>query len=87
MGKEFKSSSTKGKIEVDAEIPESAKLLVMVRSAATKSTIGQAAWQEVDSGTFKLDKRDRFMQYKLTLQSDDGDNYPVIDRVSIKINK
>lgn len=85
--KEWKSSSTKGKIEVDAQVPESAKLLVMVRSSRTKETIDQASWQEAGSGIFKLDKRDRFMQYKLILQSNNGDNYPTIDRVSIKFEK
>lgn len=86
-GKEWSSSSTKGKIEVEARGPESAKLLVMVRSSRTKDAIDQASWQEADSGGFNLDKRDRFMQYKLILQSNDGDNYPIIDRVSIKLEK
>ncbi|WP_332456354.1 FG-GAP repeat domain-containing protein [Petrimonas sp.] len=85
--KEWKSPSTKGKIEVDAKIPENAKLSVKVRSAYTKSAIENAEWQKTDSGNFKLDKRDRFMQYKLILKSDNGDTYPIIDKVSININK
>lgn len=83
--KMWKSSSTTGKISIDAEIPENTELLVMIRSAYSKDAIGKTVWQKVDSGNFKLDKRDRFMQYKLILKSKKGDNYPIIERVSIKI--
>ncbi|KAF5029671.1 hypothetical protein DSECCO2_646160 [anaerobic digester metagenome] len=85
--KEWKSSLTNGKIKVDADIPENTELLVMVRSANTMKSLENAEWQSTNSGHFKLNRKDRCMQYKLVLQSQKGDIYPVIDRVSLNISK
>lgn len=85
--KEWQFSSTKGEIQTDATTPADAKLLMMVRSSDKKESIKKNEWQKTESGKFVLNKRDRFLQYKLILQSSDGDSYPIIKRVSIEIDK
>ena len=85
--KEWRSSLINGKIKVDADIPENTELLVMVRSANTMKALENAEWQSTNSGHFKLNRKDRCMQYKLVLQTQKGDIYPVIDRVSLNISK
>lgn len=74
-----------GTVEAAARTPDGAALSCEVRSAPTKSALGAAGWKPVVGGQFRLDRGDRFLQYRLTLTSNNGDAFPVVDRVTVKL--
>jgi hypothetical protein len=74
-----------GTVEVAAEIPARAGLRCEVRSAAGREALEGKAWRRVEDGKFGLDPGDRCLQYRLVLTSANGDAYPVIDKITIKI--
>jgi len=83
LGKNFKQ----GEVDFDAEIPEGTKLKIAVRSASTKEELKNIEWETVSNKTFNLNKDDRYLQYKAIFISDNGDRYPILDSVKIKIDK
>ncbi|OGD21674.1 MAG: hypothetical protein A2W03_17210 [Candidatus Aminicenantes bacterium RBG_16_63_16] len=74
-----------GTVEVDARLPGGAGLNREVRSAPAASGLATSAWRAVEGGRFRLDRGDRFLQYRLTLTSGNGDAYPVVDRVTVQL--
>jgi hypothetical protein len=42
-------------------------------------------WRSVENGVFTVDSNDRYLQYKATLFSENGDKYPVLNKVSLKL--
>ena len=74
-----------GTVEVTARTPAGAGFNCEVLSAPTKSALGAASWKPVEDGRFSLDRVDRFLQYRLTLTSKNGDAFTVIDRVAIQL--
>ncbi|WP_349317123.1 VCBS repeat-containing protein [Chitinophaga sp. MM2321] len=81
----WKRNNSEGKIDYKADIPAGTKLVFAVRSADTKATLDTKAWQQVESDQFKVEKAHRFLQYKVNFISDNGDRYPVLDRVSVTL--
>ena len=76
-----------GRLGYQAEMPEGAKLEFAIRSAATKDAICAQPWRTVSSDSFSLEPGDRCSQYQVTLKSDNGDRYPVLDKVRIELIK
>ena len=72
-----------GQLTCRAVIPEGAELTFAVRSAARREATSKQPWRTVLSDSFSLDAADRYLQYRATFKSDNGDRYPVIDRVSV----
>jgi len=80
LGQSYKN----GRLTYEAEIPKKAKLLFSVRSAAGKKTLAEKKWHAIPSGSFDLDANDRYVQYQATFLSDNGDRYPILDKVDIE---
>jgi len=85
--KEWDYSATQGVIDVEAETTLNAKLLLFVRSSNNKKSLENEDWLQVNSKSFIVDKADRCFQYKLILQSSNGSDYPIVNKVSVKISK
>jgi hypothetical protein len=79
---------TKGKLSFVADIPEGTQLTFEIRTATEKKVLGEENWTLLDdSGMFGLNSTKRFLQYRAVLISDNGDRFPVIDKVVIELNK
>ena len=81
----YDEQATKGMLNYTADIPEGTQLKFVIRSGAGKDNLKESPWQSVESGEFKLSETDRFFQYKAMFISDNGDRFPMLDRVNIKI--
>jgi hypothetical protein len=77
-----------GSLDFTADIPEGAHLKFEIRCSAGKKELAGENWVKTDnSGRFKVDPEDRFLQYKAVFISDNGDRYPVLDKVVLSVNK
>jgi hypothetical protein len=74
-----------GSVEIAAEIPEGARLRCEVRSAPDREALGEKMWRLVEDGRFRLDPKDRCVQYRLVLTSANGDSYPVVDKITLAV--
>jgi hypothetical protein len=74
-----------GHLSYHAEVPKNSELIFGIRSAASPGEIERQAWREIKSGSFSLKGEDRYLQYRATLKSHNGDLYPILDRVSITL--
>jgi hypothetical protein len=81
----YDDQATKGMLSYAADIPEGTQLKFVIRSGSEKDKLKDSPWQSVESGEFKLSETDRFFQYKATFISDNGDRFPMLDRVNIKV--
>lgn len=68
-----------------ADTPGGSRLAVEVRSAALPGDLADAAWQASSDGRFALRASDRCLQYRAAFISDNGDRYPVLDRVRVEV--
>jgi hypothetical protein len=78
-------SATRGTIIADAVVPDGCSLKVEVRSSASSSELQSSAWHLVEHGAFELGPSDRVMQYRVVFISDNGDSYPSLRRVGVKL--
>lgn len=78
-------AATRGTLNAVAEIPDSASLLLQVRSAAERELLPSAKWRDVTDTKFDLQAADRCMQYRAVFGSDNGDRYPILDRIEINL--
>ena len=70
-----------GRLEVVADVPEGTRLAWDIRSSATRDGLSDTDWHNVEAGAFSLAADDRHLQYRARFLSDNGDRYPVLDRV------
>ena len=85
---QWNKKKTQGKIDCLAEIPNGTKLVLEIRSSSAKAALASGKWIPTDdSGHFKLNPQDRFLQYKAVFVSDNGDRFPVVDKVTIDLIK
>src|SRR5262249_24061370 len=76
-----------GRLRHKAETGTGATLTYEVRSAATRKELLTQKWRAVRDGTFALGAGDRCFQYRAVFRSDNGDRYPVLDRVEIELRR
>lgn len=81
----WEQPASSGRLDWVADIPEGTKLSWETRSAATRRALTQANWQPVLSNNLRLTKNDRLLQYRVNFISDNGDRYPVLDKVQIAL--
>jgi hypothetical protein len=81
----WSTAENRGTVEIAAEIPERAGLRCEIRSAPKREDLEGKAWRRVEYGRFGLAPEDRSLQYRLVLTSANGDRYPVIDKITIKV--
>ena len=80
---ELKASVHGGILRADAEIPQGTRLQFSIRAAENEAELESAPWRKVCGERFPLKPTDRFVQYRVVFQSDNGDRYPVLDRVQV----
>jgi len=68
-----------------ADVPTGTRLTFEVRAAAEPTGLARQAWRAVGSGRSPLKPSDRCLQYRAVFASDNGDRYPVLDRVRIEL--
>ena len=82
---EWSETVRRGQMRVRADVPRGGGLSMTVRSAANAERLQGQAWRTVRGRKFALLPGDRVLQYRATFTSDNGDRYPVLDRVEIRI--
>jgi hypothetical protein len=76
-----------GTIVLKGTTPTGTRLETEVRAAPAADALSKAHWQQVEDGRFALAPEDRVVQYRAIFHSDNGDRYPVLDRVEIGLKK
>lgn len=80
-----------GVLTCTAQTPEHARLELSVRAAAGPAGLDAAPWHDLaddaDARRFDLAPGDRCLQYRAVFRSDNGDRYPVLDRVEITLHE
>ena len=74
-----------GQLTCKADVPDGTKLTFEVRSGSDKVEIAQAEWRALASNRFTMQPSDRCVQYRATFGSDNGDRFPVLDRVNLSL--
>ena len=74
-----------GRLTFLAEQPKGTGLSFQVRSSADSKGLADQAWRPLRDGAFDLSPADRRLQYRAVLESDNGDLFPVLDRVEIQL--
>ena len=69
------------RLDVDAVTPFGSKVRIEIRSGSNPAALETSSWRS----TFDLSPRDRVMQYRLVLQSANGDAYPIVRRIGIAL--
>lgn len=76
--RDFGQASPRVNAEIDAELPGGSKVIVALRSAATRDGIAATEWKAAGGAA------ERFVQYRLTLVSANGDAYPDVRKVTLR---
>jgi hypothetical protein len=76
-----------GTLSVKATSPPGTRLEFFVRAAGVKEALARQAWNPVKKNSFGLGPDQRCLQYRAVLHSDNGDRYPVLDKVEITLRK
>ncbi len=82
---EWAGPARRGRVRIDADIPRGGGLAIAVRSASRRAQLARRPWRTVRDKKFTLLPEDRLLQYRATFTSDNGDRYPVLGRVEIKL--
>ena len=80
----FSRNAIQGRLNYEAEIPEGSALEFFVRAAVDEKALVKNPWRPVESGKFNLNNTDHILQYKAIFISDNGDRYPVLEKVTIE---
>ena len=85
----FDQTFKNGSLEYTAQIPEKCQLEFYVRSSSDKGGLNRENWIPLPDKTSKFDlqRQDRVIQYKAIFNSDNGDRYPELDKVSIELRQ
>ena len=81
----YNHRATRGRLEFQAEQPEGSKLSFFVRSSEKESELATLPWSRLRSAKFRLTPEARFLQYRVLLESNNGDRYPSLERVEFRI--
>ena len=82
---EWGEERRRGRLRYDAAEPGASRLLFAVRSAPAAADLAQRQWVPVVRGRFRLPRGDRVLQYRALFTSDNGDRYPILDRVDVRL--
>lgn len=74
-----------GMLDARVDVPAGTRVEFEVRSASDVTALQTAEWRAVAASSFSLESTDRVMQYRVRFLSDNGDRYPVLDRVAITL--
>lgn len=79
----WNDKAASGKLTTKAIRPEGTRIVFSMRSAPDNESLAKRPWSAVMNETFVTQPADRRMQYRAELHSDNGDRYPVLDRVEV----
>jgi hypothetical protein len=82
---EISSGTREVQITIDATTPHYSSLSIEAKSADTLDRLDAADWHKVKNGVAQLAKNAKVLQYRLTLQSKNGDAYPLVREVHLKL--
>jgi len=82
---ETTKGASEAQISVDAKTPHQSSVSIEVRSAITPDDLALADWHKVETGVTKLTENAGALQYRLTLHSKNGDAYPIVSKISLKL--
>jgi hypothetical protein len=74
------------RMQVTAQIPGQARLEFSWRAAATAEALAARPWATASGDSLPLQPADRCLQYRAVFVSDNGDRYPVLDRVEVRFD-
>ena len=74
-----------GQLTAVAKTPGKTVLKFAVRSGPNVEQLVDQPWKDVVKGELKLEALDRHLQYQATFISDNGDRYPVLDKVTLNL--
>jgi hypothetical protein len=80
---DWREPRSHARIAFQAAIPGRSKMNLFLRSAVDAETLRSAPWRELDGDSFSLGATDRVLQYRAKFISDNGDRYPILERVEI----
>ena len=76
-----------GQGELTSKVEESVgtELLIEVRSATNHHDLERKQWRAMAKNHFTLEPTDRCLQYRAIFKSDNGDRYPILDQVTVRL--
>lgn len=81
----WNNQATSGTLSSKAIRPSGTRIVFSVRSAPDNESLAKRPWSTVTNETFATQPDDRRMQYRVEFHSANGDRYPVLDRVEVKL--
>lgn len=80
----LQNPKNRAKFNFKATSPEGTKLTFSIRKATSPEQLAVQPWQPLKENGFAIIPTDRVIQYQATFTSDNGDRYPILDRVEIR---
>lgn len=80
------SASSGGSVRATASSPGKSRLEISMRAATDQAGLAGQPWQPLAGGRFGLRPADRVFQYRAEFISDNGDRYPVLEKVEVEFN-
>ena len=84
--KTWQAPAATGSLVFEAEVPNGTRVHLEIRSAPAESELPAQSWQPVAHRRFELASGDRCLQYRVTFHSQNGDRYPVLDSVTVRLS-
>lgn len=85
----FKKGKDRGIVKFIADIPEGgSELFFSIRLSKDKPSLETSKWIPLNNENeykFQVDPGDQYIQYRCIFQSDNGDRYPSLDKVTIEL--
>ena len=71
-----------------SDTPSGTELTFEVRSSANRGDLDDNRWRSLDrSGVSTVNTNDRYLQYRAKFNSDNGDRYPILKKVTVKVGE
>ncbi len=83
----WKQAMTNVQLDYRADVPQGTRLEFAIRSAASEDLLEKQPWRQIGSARSSLNSHDRCLQYRAVFKSDNGDRYPVLDRVRTSLKR
>lgn len=84
---ELNAGSVNGQISYEAAFISGGRVTVQVKSSENRESLMNESWREVKNSKFSINRNERVLQYRLTLRSDNGDNFPTVKSVALRVAK
>jgi hypothetical protein len=82
---QWEFDATACRLEHISTIPPGCKLTFSIRTAADEGSLETASWRPIASDDLAIAHGHRRLQYRALFESDNGDRYPVLDRLDMTL--